>query len=179
MTVLVLFSLINKLVLFLAITVVHIDCEKFKMTSHLSADMFVSMTEDTLSSPAASNHSSSEVRTSPTTVQTAPVKTDRQPAASSHICPLCPYVGQTADDVLKHICKAAPKKAGDKRYKCTYPNCSYQGRRKSALKTHIIYRHRPAEERPFPCPKCSLRCINRFYVEKHVDRVHRNIKPFH
>ena len=71
------------------------------MSSHLSADMFVSMTEDTLSSPAASNHSSSEVRTLPTNVQTAPVKTDRQPAANSHICPLSPYVGQTADDVLK------------------------------------------------------------------------------
>ena len=70
------------------------------------------------------------------------------------------------------------EKEKDKKFKCTYLNCTYETDRKEHLETHIKYKH--TKEKPFKCsyPSCIYESVENSMMTRHIKSKHRNEKPF-
>ena len=70
-------------------------------------------------------------------------------------------------------------------FPCTVPGCSYSGTTESRLIRHRA-RHRAVEGQPsdtdlvecYRCTQCSYKTVHREHFQRHVDSVHKNIRPF-
>ena len=93
-------------------------------------------------------------------------------------CQFCTFTCESSEGLLKHECVPMRNADTTKAYKCPYPNCLYSSKRKPGLNNHINSRHKPIEDRPFPCPKCPTRCISKQQLNFHMKRVHIGLRPF-
>jgi len=99
----------------------------------------------------------------------------------------CTYIASNERLFQRHVksCHKSTPTQTSSSFPCTVPGCSYSGATESRLIRHRA-RHRAVEGQQldtdlvecYQCTQCAYKTVHREHFRRHVDSVHKNVRPF-